>query len=132
MERAELLLLEGRRAGARVALAPGRRIVLGGAFDCDVVARERGVPGRALELVVGDASEPVRIVALATGVTLDGEPLEPGEERALGPDARIGVGDAAFALAESPVRAPAEPDALARDAAAAVAARRGARRGTGG
>ena len=61
-----LKIVEGPNKGAEIALVSGVAVTLGKGDDCDIVLADPTLP-----------SEPVSIEASDTGVTVDGEPLEP-------------------------------------------------------
>ena len=52
----ELHVLEGEQQGARTVLPRGQRIIIGGAFDGDVVLRGTGVLGQRIALTADGAA----------------------------------------------------------------------------
>ena len=83
-----LKIVEGPNRGAEIALVEGVSVTLGKADSCDIVLADATLP---------DA--PLAIEASATGVTVDGAPLEPFHVRTAG----------ATALAVGPADAPWGP-----------------------
>ena len=61
-----LKIVEGPNKGAEIALVSGVAVTLGKGDDCDIVLADPTLP-----------SAPVSIEASDSGVTVDGEPLEP-------------------------------------------------------
>ena len=90
-----LKIVEGPNKGAEIALVSGVAVTLGKGDDCDIVLADPTLP-----------SAPVSIEASDSGVTVDGEPLEPFAVKTSGATSfAIGPSDAPWGELKWPGRA---------------------------
>ena len=101
-----LKIVEGPNKGAEIALVSGVAVTLGKGDDCDIVLADPTLP-----------SAPVSIEASDSGVTVDGEPLEPFAVKTSGATSfAIGPSDAPWGELKWPSKAESpKPEEERRD-----------------
>jgi type III secretion protein D len=118
----ELHVLEGEQQGARTALPRGQRILIGGAFDGDVVLRGAGVAGQRIALTAGDGA--LQLQVLEGEAEAGGRRISAGQTVQLPLDTPVSVGGSRIGIVRVADAEPPPPDF--EDTAPAVAQPQGA------
>jgi type III secretion protein D len=113
----ELHVLEGEQQGARTVLPQGQRILVGGAFDGDVVLRGAGVAGQRIALTAGAGG--LQLQVLEGEAEAGGRRLAAGDSVQLPLDTPVSVGGSRIGVVRVPDQEPPPPDF--EDTAPAVA-----------
>lgn len=94
---ASLTVTAGLHQGARVELALGRLLLVGGDPNCDVVLADPGIAGQQLALLA--QADKLVLRALADGIRIDGKPLAAGASADLADNSTVALpGNAALQL----------------------------------
>lgn len=114
----ELHVLEGEQQGARTVLPRGQRIIIGGAFDGDVVLRGAGVLGQRIALVADGAA--LQLQVIEGEIEAGGRRLAAGQSVQLPLDTPVSVGGSRIGVVRVPEPAAADVPAF-EDTSPAVA-----------
>lgn len=116
----ELHVLEGEQQGARTVLPQGQRVIVGGAFDGDVVLRGAGVQGQRIALTAD--GQALQLQVIEGEAEAAGQRLSAGQSASLPLDTPVSVGGSRIGIVRVAEAAAADEDRPAfEDTAPAVA-----------
>lgn len=115
----ELHVLDGEQRGARTALPQGQRVIVGGAFDGDVVLRGAGVQGQRIALTAD--GQALQLQVIEGEAEAGGRRLLAGQSASLPLDTPVSVGGSRIGIVRVAETAAGEEPPAFEDTAPAVA-----------